>query len=80
MAIDEENLEDYVLNHSDGQGALLRELERDAQVNLLHARMISGPLQGRVLKMFCRMIRPKRVLEIGTYTGYARRFQLIARW
>lgn len=71
MAIDEESLEDYVLNHSDGQGALLRELERDAQVNLLHARMISGPLQGRVLKMFCRMIRPKRVLEIGTYTGYA---------
>ena len=47
------------------------QLNRDANVNLLRPRMLSGHLQGRILKMFCRMLRPRRVLEIGTYTGYA---------
>lgn len=50
---------------------MLAALSRDANVNLLRPRMLSGHFQGRLLKMFCRMIRPKRVLEIGTYTGYA---------
>lgn len=50
---------------------MLARLNRDAHVKLLRPRMIAGPLQGRVLKMFCRMLRPKRILEIGTYTGYA---------
>ena len=62
---------DYILSHSDDEGTLLAAIERDANVNLLRPRMLSGHLQGRILKMFCRMIRPKRVLEIGTYTGYA---------
>jgi len=65
------NLTDYILAHSDEEGALLAALNRDANVNLLHPRMLSGHLQGRILKMFCRMMRPKRVLEIGTYTAYA---------
>lgn len=64
-------LDEYILSHSDEEGALLAALNRDANVNLLRPRMLSGHLQGRVLKMFCRMLRPRRVLEIGTYTGYA---------
>ena len=63
--------EEYILSHSDDEGALLKALERDAHVNLLRPRMLSGHLQGRILKMFCRMMQPRRVLEIGTYTGYA---------
>lgn len=64
-------LDEYILSHSDEEGALLAALNRDANVNLLRPRMLSGHLQGRALKMFCRMLRPRRVLEIGTYTGYA---------
>ena len=64
-------IEEYILSHSDDEGALLKALERDAHVNLLRPRLLSGHLQGRILKMFCRMMQPRRVLEIGTYTGYA---------
>lgn len=64
-------LEEYILSHSDEEGELPAALNRDAHVNLLRPRMLSGHLQGRILKMFCRMLRPRRVLEIGTYTGYA---------
>jgi len=65
------NLESYILSHIDEEGELLKQLNRDAHVNLLRPRMLSGHLQGRLLKMFCRMIQPKHILEIGTYTGYA---------
>ena len=65
------DLNDYILSHSDDEGDLLAKLNRDANVNLLRPRMLSGHLQGRILKMFCRMIKPRRVLEIGTYTAYA---------
>ena len=61
----------YILNHIDEESALLAALNREAHVKLLRPRMIAGHLQGRILKMFCRMMRPKRVLEIGTYTAYA---------
>lgn len=64
-------LDEYILSHSDEEGTLLSALSRDANVNLLRPRMLSGHLQGRILKMFCRMLRPQRILEIGTYTGYA---------
>ncbi len=66
-----EGIEDYILAHSEDESELLKALNRDAHVNLLRPRMLSGHLQGRILKMFCRMMRPKRVLEIGTYTAYA---------
>lgn len=66
-----DEIEAYILSHSDEEGDLLRALNRDANVNLLRPRMLSGHLQGRLLKMFCRMMCPRRVLEIGTYTGYA---------
>lgn len=67
----QEAIEDYILAHIDEEGELLSALCRDANVNLLRPRMLSGHLQGRILKMFCRMLRPLRILEIGTYTGYA---------
>ncbi|MBP1617578.1 MAG: O-methyltransferase [Bacteroidetes bacterium] len=69
--MDNNDLEQYILNHIDEEPTLLKSLCRDAHVNLLRPRMISGHLQGRILKMFCRMIRPKHILEIGTYTAYA---------
>lgn len=65
------DLEDYILCHIDDEGELLSRLNRDAHVNLLRPRMLSGHLQGRLLKMLCRMAQPKSILEIGTYTGYA---------
>jgi len=64
-------LEQYICSKIDEEGELLSALNRDAHVKLLFPRMIAGHLQGRLLKMFCRMMRPRRVLEIGTYTGYA---------
>lgn len=64
-------IEEYILNHIDEEGSLLKALNRDAHVNLMRPRMLSGHLQGRLLKMFCRMIQPKYILEIGTYTAYA---------
>lgn len=72
MAIDKDNeIEEYILSRIDGEGELLTQLNRDAHVNLLKPRMLSGHLQGRILKMFCRMLQPKFILEIGTYTAYA---------
>lgn len=51
------NLTDYILSHSDEEGELLAALNRDANVNLLHPRMLSGHLQGRILKIFCQIGR-----------------------
>jgi predicted O-methyltransferase YrrM len=65
------NLEEYILNHIDDESEQLSRLNRAAHVNLLRPRMLSGHLQGRILKMFVRMLKPKRILEIGAYTGYA---------
>lgn len=64
-------LENYLLTHSDPEPTLLQELSRDTHVRLLNGRMVSGHLQGRLLVMLCRMIRPKKVLELGTFTGYS---------
>ena len=66
-----ELLDDYILAHIDDEGDYLRTLYRDTNVKLLRPRMASGHLQGRLLKMFVRMIRPRNVLEIGTYSGYS---------
>ena len=65
------NIEQYILSRIDEEGDLLKQLNRDAYVNLLKPRMLSGHLQGRMLKMFCRMVQPKYILELGTYTAYA---------
>ncbi|MDG2369820.1 MAG: class I SAM-dependent methyltransferase [Flavobacteriales bacterium] len=68
--IDKE-IENYALNHSSQENDLLKELNRQTHVQILQPRMLSGHLQGKVLSMFSYMINPKRVLEIGTYTGYS---------
>ncbi|HIU55090.1 MAG TPA: O-methyltransferase [Candidatus Gallibacteroides avistercoris] len=67
----EQELEQYILHHIDNEGQLLSQLNRDTHVNLLRPRMLSGHLQGRILKMICRMISPVRILELGTFTGYS---------
>ena len=65
------SLDDYILNCIDEEPPLLTALNRKAHIDLLRPRMIAGHLQGRILKMLVRMQRPQRILEIGTYTGYA---------
>jgi predicted O-methyltransferase YrrM len=65
------NIDDYILYNIDPESELLKELVRDAHVNLLRPRMMAGHLQGRILKMFCRLLHPRHILEIGTFTGYA---------
>lgn len=65
------SMEEYILRHIDEEPELLREIHREAHLKLLHGFMVSGHLQGRLLKMLVRMINPLRVLEIGTYTGYS---------
>ena len=64
-------LDKYILNHIDPEDEILRELDRETNLNVLHARMLSGHLQGQVLTMLSGMIRPKNILEIGTFTGYS---------
>ena len=66
-----ESIDQYILQHIDEEGDYLKALYRDTHVKLLRPRMASGHLQGRRLKMFVRMIRPRQVLEIGTYSGYS---------
>lgn len=66
-----DRLEQYILEHIDEESEYLKALCRDTHVKLLRPRMVSGHLQGRLLKMLVRMIRPRRILEIGTYSGYS---------
>lgn len=66
-----EALDEYILQHIDSEGDYLKALYRATHVHLLRPRMASGHLQGRMLKMFVEMIRPRQVLEIGTYSGYS---------
>jgi caffeoyl-CoA O-methyltransferase len=66
-----ENLEHYILSHSEQEDELLKELSRETNVKIYHPRMLSGHLQGQLLSMLVKMIRPRRILEIGTFTGYS---------
>lgn len=66
-----EELEDYILSHIDEEGEMLSRLDRETHLFHLRPRMCSGHLQGKLLKMFVRMIRPKNILELGTFTGYS---------
>ena len=65
------SIDEYILQHIDDEGDYLKALYRDTHLKLLYPRMASGHLQGRMLKMFVRMIRPHQILEIGTYSGYS---------
>ena len=64
-------IEQYALDHSEGESALLNELNRQTHIKVIQPRMLSGHLQGRILSLLSQSIRPKIILEIGTYTGYS---------
>ena len=66
-----EDLENYANTHSQEEPALLRALNRETHLRVLQPRMLSGHLQGRFLSLLSKLIRPKYILEIGTFTGYA---------
>lgn len=66
-----DELDKYVCNHSENEPIYLSELNRKTHLEVLQPRMLSGHFQGRVLSMLSHMIQPKRILEIGTYTGYS---------
>ncbi|PID68723.1 MAG: methyltransferase [Flavobacteriales bacterium] len=66
-----EQLEDYVTAHSQQEPGLLRELNRETHQKILAPRMLSGHFQGRLLSVLSKLVNPKTILEIGTYTGYA---------
>ena len=66
-----EAIEAYILQHMDEESDYLKALYRQTHVKLINPRMTSGHLQGRLLKMLVQMVRPQRVLEIGTFTGYS---------
>ena len=61
---------EYVINNSEDEPELLKELAKETYQKILQPRMLSGHPQGRILSLLSKIIRPKRILEIGTYTGY----------
>ena len=65
------NLETDVAEHSEQEPELLQELARETQLKILQPRMLSGAYQGRLLALLSKLIAPKHILEIGTYTGYS---------
>lgn len=67
----EMTIEDYISAHSTAESEWLEAITRDTYVHILKPHMLSGHIQGRVLSMLSHMIRPKRILELGTYTGYS---------
>lgn len=66
-----ESLENYITQHSENEPEILSELTRETHLKVVQPRMITGHYQGRVLSMLSKIIRPRRILEIGTYTGYS---------
>lgn len=66
-----EEIEQYSQKHTSDESDILKKLNRETQAKVLQPRMLSGHIQGRLLSMFSKMIRPKYILEIGTYTGYS---------
>ena len=66
-----EELENYAAQHTEDEPLLLQELNKRTHLNILQPRMISGHFQGRFLSLLSKMVQPRTILEIGTYTGYA---------
>jgi len=64
-------LNEYISAHSTPENEALEAITRDTYVHILNPHMLSGHIQGRVLSMLSHMIRPKRILELGTFTGYS---------
>lgn len=67
----DERIEQYAINHSQNESALLKKINRETHANVLQPRMLSGHMQGNFLSMISKMIQPMQILEIGTYTGYS---------
>ena len=65
------SLDEYILQHIDAEGDYLHALWRDTQLRLSYGQMASGHLQGRLLKMLIQMVKPQKVLELGTFSGYS---------
>jgi predicted O-methyltransferase YrrM len=66
-----EDLQNYIENHTSEESALLRKIDRETHAQVLMSRMLSGHVQGGFLSMMSKLVKPKCILEIGTYTGYS---------
>ncbi len=66
-----QNIDDFSADHTSPETALLYDLNRQTHIQIMIPRMLSGHIQGRILSLFSKMIKPKTILEIGTYTGYS---------
>lgn len=66
-----EAIDEYIVNHSESEPNLLQQLARETYQKVLQPRMLSGNYQGRVLSLLSKLVQPKTILEIGTYTGYS---------
>ena len=66
-----EALDKYIVDHSEDEPSILQELTRETYQKVLQPIMLSGPYQGRVLSMLSKLISPKSILELGTFTGYS---------
>jgi caffeoyl-CoA O-methyltransferase len=64
-------IEEYAMQHSTPESELLEQINRETYLKVLQPHMLSGPLQGAFLQMMVRLLKPRRILELGTYTGYA---------
>ena len=64
-------LDEYISLHTTPENEALQAITRDTHVHILNPHMLSGHVQGRALSMISHMIRPKRILELGTFTGYS---------
>ena len=71
MTIINADLERYIDNHTSEVSQILQKIERETWLKSIYPRMLSGKLQGRFLTMLAKMISPKYILEIGTFTGYS---------
>lgn len=71
MEFIDSKIDDYVCSHTSDESELLKELNRETHVKILRPRMLSGHYQGRLLSMLSKLINPKYILELGTYTGYS---------
>nr|WP_121269934.1 O-methyltransferase [Pedobacter schmidteae] len=71
MSLINDDMQQLLLNYCEPESALLQRIDRETNLKVLMPRMLSGHYQGRVLSMLSKMIGPSRILEIGTFTGYA---------
>jgi len=69
--MNQKEIDNYILDHIEPEDEILKELNRETHLKVLHARMLSGHLQGQVLTLLSKIIQPSMILEVGTFTGYS---------